>query len=98
LWQSYKDRGVIIWGIAAEDPLKDVINFVAQLGLTFPILFDETGSVHAEYNPLQSYTNSVYPQDWIVGVDGTIVYVNNQYQPEEMQAILEQELAKTEAP
>jgi peroxiredoxin len=98
LWQTYKDRGVIFWGIAAQDQLQNVENFVTQLGITFPILFDETGSVHAQYDIGSGYTNSVYPQDWIVGVDGTIVYVNNQYQPEEMQAILEQELAKTEAP
>ena len=45
-------------------------------------------------NPGKAPTNSAYPQDWIVGVDGTIVYVNTQYEPDEMAQIIEAELAK----
>ena len=66
------------------------------MGVTFPVLFDDGGVVHADYNPGQNTTNSVYPQDWIIGVDGTVVYVSTSYKPEEMMEILEAELAKVE--
>ena len=66
------------------------------MGITFPILFDDGGVVHTDYNPGQNTTNSVYPQDWIIGVDGTVVYVSTSYNPEEMMEILEAELAKVE--
>lgn len=39
-------------------------------------------------------TNSVFPQDWIIGVDGTIRYVSTAYEPSHMIAVLEEELAK----
>ena len=66
------------------------------MGITFPVLFDDGGVVHEDYNPGQNTTNSVYPQDWIIGVDGTVVYVSTSYKPEEMMEILEAELAKVE--
>ena len=52
--------------------------------------------MHEDYNPGQNTTNSVYPQDWIIGVDGTVVYVSTSYNPDEMTEILEAELAKVE--
>jgi peroxiredoxin len=64
------------------------------MGLTFPILFDESGIVQGDYNPGKTPTNSVYPQDWIIGVDGTVMYVNTVYDPDEIKALIETELAK----
>jgi len=61
-----------------------------------PVLFDEDGSVHAQYDVGTPATNTVYPQDWIIGVDGTVQYVNNTYESEAMTAIIEAELAKAE--
>lgn len=85
---------MVVWGIGAEDPLEALVAFEAQMGLSFPILFDEGGSVHAQYDVGPAATNTIYPQDWIIGVDGEVVYVSNSYDPVEMIAILEAELAK----
>ncbi len=83
-----------MWAIAADDTLDKAQSFRDQLGLTMPVLFDEDGSVHAQYDVGKAATNTVYPQDWIIGVDGTVQYVNNAYEPEEMAAVIEAELAK----
>jgi len=96
IWQEYQDRGVVVWGIGSEDTQEILRNFRDQMGLTFPILFDDGAQVQSQYNPGSVPTNSVYPQDWIIGVDGTVVYVNTVYEPEEMRAILETELAQIE--
>ena len=50
------------------------------MGLTYPILFDEGGLVHDQYNPGDIPT-SLYPQDWIIGADGRVRYVNTIYDP-----------------
>ena len=85
-----------VWGIGSEDGRDVLETFTEQMGITFPVLFDDGAVVQQDYNPGQNTTNSVYPQDWIIGVDGTVVYVSTSYNPEEMIEILEAELAKVE--
>ena len=94
IYNKYKDQDVVVWGIGAQDGYESLKLFAEQMGLTYPILYDANGKVKANYNPGKTPTNSVYPQDWIVGVDGTIVYVNTEYEPEEMSQIIELELQK----
>ena len=94
IWQAYQDRGVKVWGVAGDDPLATLIAFRDQMGVTFPILFDENGEVHDQYNAGPNETNSVYPQDWIIGGDGRVVYVNRAYEPEEMIGVIEAELER----
>ena len=89
--------GASLSGVLVLRTLWEILTaFRAQMGLTFPILFDDGAAVQSQYNPGSGPTNSVYPQDWIIGVDGTVVHVNTVYEPEEMKAILETELAKIE--
>ena len=83
-----------MWGIGAQDSWENLATFSDQMGLTYPILFDEGGETKAQYNPGKTPTNSVYPQDWIIGVDGTVVYVNTEFEPDEMSQIIEDELEK----
>ena len=83
-----------MWGIGSQDSLSSLQGFATQLGLTFLVLYDDGAVVQADYDPGKSATNSVYPQDWIVGVDGKLAYVNTTYEPDEMFAVLEDELAK----
>ena len=94
LWQHYQDKGVIVWGIGSQDAYDSLVLFADQMGITFPILFDDGAVVQADYNPGKGPTNSVYPQDWIIGADGTVVYVNTVYDPDEMYAVLDAELEK----
>jgi peroxiredoxin len=68
------------------------------MGISFPVLFDENGDVKDLYNPGEKFTNSVYPQDWIIGVDGTVAYVNTVYAPDEMYEVLDAEIAKMNGP
>jgi len=61
--------------------------------VSYPILIDTTGSVHGQYQQVTPFPTGAYPQDWIVGTDGRIVYVNNTFALEEMIAVVEAELA-----
>jgi peroxiredoxin len=48
-YKKYKDKGLVVLGIdfTVQDNLPDVKAFIQELGLTFPILLDETGEVSA---------------------------------------------------
>lgn len=83
---------MVVWGISSEDRYADLVEFTDQMGLTYPILFDEGGLVHDQYNPGDIPTNSLYPQDWIIVADGRVRYVNTIYDPVELMAVLDAEL------
>jgi peroxiredoxin len=91
-WKAYGDRGLVVWGIASREPIEAVTELRDELGLTFPILMDTDGAVIDAYAQQAAFPNTVYPQDWIVGADGTILYVHNTYAPDEMRGIVEGEL------
>ena len=75
----------MVFGIASQEPQGDVEQYIEQLGITFPILIDQNGSVHAQYQQEMAFPSAVYPQDWVIGPDSTILYRNNGY---ELDAIL----------
>jgi peroxiredoxin len=92
IWREYQELGVRVWGVASNEPIHVLENFRDQLGITFPILNDEDGSVFAQYSMTMGLPTAAYPQDWIVGVDGSIAYINNHYEPAIMVSVLESEL------
>jgi peroxiredoxin len=86
-----------VWGIGSpgyksetEDALRA---FRDAFGLTFPILLDNDGSVMEAYSQ-DAFEVSPYPQDWVIGADGRVAYVNTAYEADEIRAIVEEELAK----
>jgi peroxiredoxin len=85
----------VIWAIGPEDEFAQLAAYTEQLGLTYPVLYDPEGlEAHSQYLIEGTTTNSVFPQDWIIGVDGTVRYVSTAYEPSHMIAVLEEELAK----
>lgn len=77
-------------GIAPDDTLDDLTAFVDQMGLTFPVLWDEDRSVRELYEIQNEF--SAYPEDWVIGADGTVLYVNNRYEQDAILGIVEGQL------
>ncbi len=69
-------------------------NFVKQFNVPFPVLFDGTGKVQNLYSQEYAFSNTVYPQEWLIGVDGTVVYFSNEYNADTLGTLVEIELAK----
>lgn len=84
---------MVVYGIAADDEAPIARDFAEALGLTFPILMDTGGTVHSEYSMFSAFSTAAFPQDWVIGTDGRIVYGNNTFEPDEMRAVIERELA-----
>jgi peroxiredoxin len=87
-----------IWAIGGEDDDYETLSlFEHQMGLTFPILYDHNIEVQKAFYKLEMVIWSPYPKDFIVGVDGTIRYVNNKFDSEEIMLVVDEELAKMKA-
>ena len=91
IWQAYGGE-VIVWGISSTREGTDVLStFAEQHGVTFPILVDTDGSVHDQYAQELAFTTAAYPQDWVIGTDGVVVYMNNGFELQGMITAIEGE-------
>lgn len=93
MWQAYRDDGVVVWGIASRESDEAVRAFVERLGITFPVLLDRDGNVNREYALEMAFPTAAYPQDWVIGTDGTIVYGSNSFELDAIEAAIDGELA-----
>ena len=66
MWQTYRDRGVVVVGVDMQDTTEAAQAFIQRFGLTFANAPDLQGKLAVEYG--------VYgvPETFFVGRDGTI--------------------------
>lgn len=97
IWQEYKDRGLVVWGVGVDvyqgDTLETFTDFRDQMGLTYPVLYDDDAIVYEDYNQQAEFGGTIFPQQWLIGADGTVIYVNNAYEPDALIATIEEALA-----
>ena len=84
----------MVWGVASDEEEDLLREYAAAFGVTYPILVDTDGSVVETYIQQSAFATAAYPQDWIVGTSGDIVYVNNGFELDAMVAVIESELAE----
>lgn len=82
----------MVWGIFTHEPEDRVRPYVEALGVTFPVLLDETGEVDRLYDLEFAFPTGAYPQDFVVGTDGRIVYASNEPDVEAIEAAIRAEL------
>jgi thiol-disulfide isomerase/thioredoxin len=53
VYRAYRDQGLVVLGVnlTSQDDEATAIDFVEELGLSFPILFDRSGEVNRRYRP-----------------------------------------------
>ncbi len=70
-YEQYKAQGLVVLAVnaTAQDAPLNIVPFVQEYNLTFPILLDETGSV------AQSYQLRSLPSTFFIHRDGTIAEV-----------------------
>ena len=71
------------------DSRNELERFRDQLGIEFPILYDDTGEVHAQWLQDVAFPSAAFPQDWLVDPEGRVAYANNTYEPDEIRALLD---------
>lgn len=66
-WERYRDEGLVVLGIDAQDLKPDARRFVERYGLTYPIAHDRNGAT------LGRFGNSGFPETWFVDREGRLV-------------------------
>ena len=66
-WDRYKDKGVVVLGVDAQDFGVDARRFVDNEGITYPIARDKYGST------LGHYGVTGFPETWFIDRQGRIV-------------------------
>ena len=66
-WQRYRDEGLVVIGIDAQDFKSDARDFVEDHRITYPIAFDGEGA------SLGRFGNTGFPETWFVGRDGRLI-------------------------
>ncbi len=78
LYESYKDRGLVVLGISMDDPttMGAVASYVHRNGLTFPVMIDTDSRVTSIYNSTRSA-----PYGVLIDRSGKIVDEHPGYSP-----------------
>ena len=92
IWLPLQSQGVSVIGIdqgglMGGDTAAIVNQFIAQTGITFPVGWDATGSYFAFPTAGQI---SPFPLDVVVDRDGTVAYINREYDAEGLRQVVEQ--------
>ncbi|KGJ95014.1 TlpA family protein disulfide reductase [Colwellia psychrerythraea] len=74
-YNKYQDLGVSVWGINVEQENQAGRDFLADLNLSFPILFDASNTISATYQV------EAMPTTIIVDRDGLVRYAFKGYKP-----------------
>jgi cytochrome c biogenesis protein CcmG/thiol:disulfide interchange protein DsbE len=65
LWRRYRERGLVILGVAADRGRADLVRkFADTAGVTFPVLLDPEGMVRNRYEVV------ALPMSYLIGRDG----------------------------
>ena len=74
-YDKYKDLGVSVWGVNVEQENQAGRDFLADLNLTFPILFDASNTLS------ETYQVEAMPTTIIIDRDGLVRYAYKGYKP-----------------
>ncbi len=90
LWRQHRDAGLTVVAVSIDGPrnFAKVRPFARGLGLTFPIVLDEDGSLARRFDV------SVVPTSILIGRDGRIAHVQVGYVPGQEEALAKAILAQ----
>lgn len=84
IWQVFRDRGVLVYGLHGDDQPDIVADFVEQTGVTFPIHF--TTTINAFDFTTVGYP---FPRQVIIGKDRRVRELRNHLDIASLQQLLD---------
>jgi cytochrome c biogenesis protein CcmG/thiol:disulfide interchange protein DsbE len=66
--RMYRDEGLVVLGVNFQESAAEVEPFVERLGVTYPILLDESGRVAKEYRAVGLPTSVLVDRDGVIQV------------------------------
>jgi len=84
VWQTYKNKNVILIGIDRDEPLSTVIKFKNDMKTTYPLALDP----NAEIFSLFAEKNSGVTRNVVIDKDGKISFLTRLFEESEYQEML----------
>jgi len=69
-WERYRDRGVRFVGVVVRDTRESALDFVAELGMTYDVVWDPDQTLARDLGLVGSFG---LPQTFFIGPDGELV-------------------------
>lgn len=82
-----------MWAITTRESAELVQRWVDTFDVGLPVLLDLDGSVTALYDNTFAFPTGAYPQEWLIGTDGTIELYANELEYDALVEAIERELA-----
>ena len=67
-YEAYQDDGFVVLGVNVEESRQQVEPFVTALGMTYPVLLDETGQVLKMYRAIGLPMSVILDRDGVIQV------------------------------
>ena len=84
VWQTYKDKGVMLIGVDRDEPLETVIAFQKKIGTTYPLALDPGANIFGLFaNKEAGVTRNV-----VIDKTGKIVFLTRLFDEKEYQEML----------
>ena len=84
IWKRYKDKNLVLIGIDRDEPLKIVVDFKKEMGITYPIGLD----LGAEIFSLYAEKNSGVTRNVVIDKEGKIVFLTRLFKETEYQKMI----------
>lgn len=82
----------MVWAIASREDADTVRQWVDAFDIHVPVLLDPDGAVADQYTQTMAFPTAAYPQEWVIGTDGTIEYYANEFEYEALEEVIVREL------
>ena len=84
VWQTYKDKGVMLIGVDRDEPLETVIEFQKKIGTTYPLALDPGADIFGLFaNKKAGVTRNI-----VIDKTGKIVFLTRLFEEKEYQEML----------
>lgn len=80
--------------VNTDEPYETAWQFAYNSGVTSPVLLDEGGAVYGSYDLTAQQAYAPFPVHVVVDPEGTITYLNRQYDASALTYALDQALAE----
>ena len=79
MWQSYKDKNVVLIGVDRDEPLETVKKFHKDMKITYPLALDPGADIFGRF----AHKKSGVTRNVVIDATGKIVYLTRLYDEKE---------------
>lgn len=84
IWKRYKDKNLVLIGIDRDEPLKIVVDFKKEMGITYPVGLDLGAKIFSLY----AEKNSGVTRNVVIDREGKIVFLTRLFKEKEYQKMI----------